>query len=85
MPYVARVRHPQQRAFAAYLIFVTVFAVSAVMLFVLIGWLTDALGLAQTIGPIGLMILLVIFGLGPALAIATWQARKPPMRVGTPD
>ncbi|MFU8816626.1 MAG: hypothetical protein ACNA7W_14855 [Pseudomonadales bacterium] len=84
-PYVARIRHPEQRPFAAYLIFVTVFAAAAVVLFVLIGWLVNAFGLTQTLGPTGLMVLLVIFGLGPALAIATWQARKPPMRRGPPD
>jgi small basic protein len=84
-PYVARVRHPQQRPFAAYTIFVIIFAVTSLLLFIFIGWAADALGLVSTLGPIGLMLLLVIFGLGPAFALATWQVRKPPMRMGPPD
>jgi small basic protein len=84
-PYVARIRHPQQRPFAAYMIFVVIFSVTALLLFMLVGWLADLLGLIPRIGPLGLMLLLTIFGLGPALALATWQARQPPMRMGPPD
>lgn len=84
-PYVARIRHPEQRPFAAYMIFVVIFSVTALLLFILIGWLADTLGLIETLGPLGMVILLVIFGLGPALLLATWQARKPPMRIGPPE
>jgi hypothetical protein len=84
-PYVSRIRHPQQRLFAAYMIFVVIFSVTALLLFIFIGWLADVLGLIPRIGTIGLMLLLVIFGLGPAIALATWQARQPPMRMGPPD
>jgi small basic protein len=84
-PYVARIRHPQQRPFAAYMIFVVIFSVTSLLLFLLIGWLADLLGLIPRIGTPGLMLLLVILGLAPAFALATWQARQPPMRMGPPD
>jgi len=84
-PYVARIRHPEQRPFAAYMIFVIIFSVTALLLFILIGWLADTLGLMQSLGAAGMMVLLAVFGLGPALVLATWQARKPPMRFGPPD
>jgi len=84
-PYVMRIRHPDQRPFAAYLIFISVFALSAVVLFMLLGWLADALGLTPALGPTGLAIALLLLGILPALAIATWQARRPPMHRGTPD
>ena len=84
-PYVAWVRHPLQRPFAAYLVFVTVFAVAAVVLFVLLAWLIQALGWAAALGPWGHAALLVVLGVLPALAVATWQARQPPSRRRPPD
>jgi hypothetical protein len=84
-PYVARVRHPEQRPFAAYTIFVIIFAVTALLLFIFIGWMADTLGFIEALGRVGMMVLLVIFGLGPAFALATWQVRKPPMRMPPPD
>lgn len=84
-PYVAWVRHPEQRPFAAYLVFVTVFAVAAVVLFVLVGWAALALGLGESLGPWGLGGLLLVLGVLPALGIATWQARQPPSRRGPPE
>lgn len=85
VPYVAWVRHPEQRPFAAYLVFVSVFAVAAVVLFVLIGWLADALGLIPVLGQGGLTVALLLLGVLPALGLATWQARKPPMERKPPD
>lgn len=84
-PYVARIRHPEQRPFAAYLVFVTVFALAAVVLFVLIGWLAAALGLLRTLGRGGLAVLLLLFGVVPAILLATWQARQPPMGRRPPE
>jgi hypothetical protein len=83
-PYVAWVRHPRQRPFAAYLLFVSVFALAAVVLFVLIGWLIQALGLAARLGQGGLSVLLLLLGVLPALLLATWQARQPPGPRGPP-
>jgi hypothetical protein len=77
-PYVAWVRHPRQRPFAAYLLFVSVFALAAVVLFVVIGWLIQALGLAARLGQGGLSLLLILLGVVPALLLATWEARQPP-------
>lgn len=84
-PYVAWVKHPRQRPFAAYLVFVSVFAVCAVVLFVLLAWLVQVLGLGPALGPWGLAALLLLLGVVPALAVATWQARQPPSRRGPPD
>lgn len=84
-PYVARVRHPHQRSFVAYLVFVTVFAVASTVLFLVIAWLLDALGLMRSLGPWGLGTALLLLGVAPAFALATWQARQPPMRRGPPD
>jgi hypothetical protein len=84
-PYVAWVRHPQQKPFAAYLIFVTVFSLACVVLFVVLGWVLSGLGLERWLGPWGIGSILLIFGVLPALVIATWQARQPPMDRGRPD
>lgn len=85
VPYVASIRHPDQRPFAAYLIFVTVFSVTAVILFLLIGWVAHSTELAAALGERGLAILLLVLGLLPAIVVATWQARKPPSRKPPPD
>lgn len=84
-PYVARVRHPRQKPFAAYLLFVTVFAVSAVVLFLIIGGLVSSLGLTDILGQWGMAVLLVLLGVLPAIAFATVQVRKPPIHRGPPD
>lgn len=85
IPYVAWVKHPRQQPFAAYLIFVSVFALSAVVLFVLLGWLTGALNLGPALGRWGLSLLLIVLGVVPALLLATWQARRPPGESRPPD
>lgn len=84
-PYVAWVRHPRQKPFAAYLIFVTVFSLACVVLFVLLGWVLSGLGLARWLGAWGVAGVLLIVGVLPALFVATWQARQPPMDKGRPD
>jgi hypothetical protein len=86
VPYVTAIRHPQQKPFAAYMIFVSVFALGAAVLAGLLAWLANRLGLAAVLGntlPAVIFLLLVFV---PALAMATWQARKPPWRQqGPPD
>jgi hypothetical protein len=76
-PYVAYVRHPEQRPFAAYLIFVTVFVVAAMVLLFLVLWLAGMVGILP-LGDLAWAVLLLTLVLVPALLIATWQARKPP-------
>ena len=83
-PYVAWVRHPAQKPFAAYLVFVSVFALACIVLFLALAWLTGALGVREPLGPVGLAVLLVLLGVVPAFVIATWQARQPPSRRGRP-
>lgn len=85
VPYVAWIRHPEQKPFAAYLVFVTVFAVACVVLFVALGWIADTLGVARSLGPTGIAVALVLLGVVPALIVATWQARQPPSRRRPPD
>lgn len=83
-PYVGWVRHPAQKPFAAYLVFVSVFALACIVLFLGLAWLTGALGVRGSLGPVGLAVLLLVLGVVPAFAIATWQARQPPSRRGRP-
>jgi hypothetical protein len=86
IPYVARIRHARQKPFAAYLIFLTVFAASAAVLAGLLAWLAGRLGLSGALGNTGPAILFLLLVFLPALALATWQARKPPWRPhGPPD
>lgn len=85
IPYVARIRHPDQKPLAAYLIFVFIFAVAAAVTFSLLAWLVSALGLGPSLDNpfVAALFLLAVFA--PAIALATWQARKPPYRVGPPQ
>jgi hypothetical protein len=76
--YVPRIRHPGQKPFAAYLIFVIVFTAVAIGMFVLLAYLAAAFGLAQALErPLPILIFLAgVFV--PAFVVARWQARKPP-------
>jgi len=85
VPYVSWVRNPAQRLFAAYLIFVTVFLASGLVLFGALTWVIWRLGLDAALNrPVpALLFLILVFA--PAFALGTWQARKPPSRAGEPD
>jgi hypothetical protein len=86
IPYAARIPHPQQKALAAYFIFVTVFVASAVVLFSTAAWFVSRLGLAGRLDEAGPALLFLAVVFAPAVALATWQARKPPWRQrGPPD
>ena len=85
IPYVGKIRHPQQKPFAAYLIFITVFIAVAVVLFRLLTWYAGRLGLGDALGNPGPALLFIALVFLPAIALATWQARKPPWRRGPPD
>ena len=85
VPYVSWVRNRAQRPLAAYLIFVTVFLASGLVLFGVLSWAIWRLGLDATLNrPVpALVFLLLVFV--PAFALATWQARKPPSKASAPD
>jgi hypothetical protein len=85
IPYVARIRSPQQKFLAAYFIFMSSFAAAAAVVFTLLARLASQLELGPSLehpGPAILFLLLVFL---PALALATWLAHKPPWRRGPPD
>ena len=86
IPYVARIRHPDQKPLAAYFIFITVFVTAAGVLLTLLGWLASRLSLVPLLGGTGPALLFLALAFLPAVALATWQARKPPWRQrGPPD
>lgn len=76
--YVQRTRHPDQRPLAAYLIFVTVFTVTAFGLFVaatlILELAIDTTVLAEPLWAA----LFLIFVFVPAFFLGRWQLRKPP-------
>ncbi|MGD2073970.1 MAG: hypothetical protein PVG38_03460 [Gammaproteobacteria bacterium] len=85
IPYVRRIRHPAQKPLAAYLIFLFTFAAAAVPIFGLLAWLASRLGFEPFLGNMGPAILFLALVFVPAIALATWQARKPPWQKGPPD
>jgi len=85
IPYVRKIRHPQQKPLAAYLIFVSVFLVVASVLFRLLLWLAARLDLEGALHDPGPALLFIALVFLPAVAVASWQARKPPWRRGPPD
>lgn len=77
VPFVRRIRHPNQRPFAAYLIFVTVFTLVAGILFLLLSWLALTLELSGALERVVPAIVFLLLVFSPAFWIATWQAAKP--------
>lgn len=80
VPFVEYIRHPAQKPLAAYLIFLSVFLLSAMVLFSLLAWLASALGMGQTLADLGPAVLFLALVFVPAVLVASWQARKPPWR-----
>lgn len=84
MPYVNRIRHPDQKPVAAYLIFVFMFLIVSAVLYGVLGWLASALGLALLFGEVmGTVTFLALIFI-PAFLMARWLARKPPWRSRVP-
>ena len=83
-PYVARIRDPQQKPLAAYLIFVSAFVAASAVLFSLLARLASRLGQGAALAEPGAMLLFLALVFLPALVLATWLARKPPWRRGPP-
>lgn len=84
IPYVGHIRHPEQKPLAAYLIFMSVFVVVAIMLFSLLGSLVLQLELSQMLDRPGPAVLFLVLVFLPAILLASWLARKPPWRQGPP-
>ena len=84
-PYVARIRHPEQKPLGAYLIFVSLFAVTAALLFAALATLAARLGMTAVLENPVAALLFIVLVFAPAIALATWQTRKPPLRRGPPD
>jgi hypothetical protein len=83
--YTQEARHPETRALVAYLIFVTVFTVTAFVAFSTLTLLLQAAGLAHSLehpaAAIGFLAAVFL----PAFFLARWQLRKPPRRPAFPD
>ena len=84
VPYVRRIRHPDQRPLAAYLIFVTVFGLALLILATVLGWLSSLFELEVLLRDPFAAVVAVALVCVPAFVLARWQARKPPARVMPP-
>jgi len=82
VPWVRRIRHPEQKPFAAYLVFMTVFLLVAAFSYALLIWLISLLGLQSLLdGGLGATVFLLLTFV-PAFLLGTWQGSKPPLRQG---
>ncbi len=83
-PYVMKIRHPKQKPLAAYLIFVSIFVISVIVMFTLLVQLAEWFGLAallsKTVPAVAFLVLVFV----PAVLVASWWTRKPPRRQGPP-
>lgn len=84
IPYVKRICHPEQRPFAAYLIFVSVFAVTAAIVYSLLVQLMVGMNRAPLLEAPAVALLFLALVFLPAIAFATVLARKPRRRQGPP-
>jgi len=75
--YVLRRRDRSQQPVAAAAIFVTAFTAAAVVLFFVLGWLVEILGITDMLTSVfgGIVFLALVFV--PAWLVARWQALKP--------
>ncbi|WP_373051694.1 hypothetical protein [Thioalkalivibrio sp.] len=80
IPLVLRIRHPDQRPFAAYLIFVSLFTLIAGILFALFSWLAVVMDLSEALNRLFPAIVFLLLVFAPAFLVAIWQARKPRLR-----
>jgi hypothetical protein len=85
VPYVARMRHPEQKPLAAYLIFLFAFIAGVAVLFNLLAWLAEFFGLGSLLDQPLITVLFLLLILLPPLVLATWLVRLPPRRQAPPD
>jgi len=82
--YTRRVRHPEARPLAAYLIFVIAFTVGSFVIFAALTYLLRVFGHVEALAdPIAAAPFLVLVFV-PAFFLARWQLRKPPHRPRRP-
>jgi ABC-type xylose transport system permease subunit len=84
IPYTRRIRHPQQKPLAAYLIFVSAFAVTAAVIFNLVVLLASVVKLGLAHGGILPSLLFFVLVFVPAAYVATRLASLPPWRAEPP-
>jgi len=81
IPYVLRAKHPRTRALAAWLVFVSIFSITAAVLYFALGAFAAAAGLADALGhPAGAAVFLALVFV-PAFLAARWQLKRPPRQV----
>lgn len=77
-PYVRRARHPRAKPVAAYMVFVILFSVGAVVMYsillLLLGWADRLESLHHPLGAAAFLALVFI----PAFLLGRWQLKKPP-------
>lgn len=78
IPYVRRAKHPRADFVSAYMVFVILFSVAAVVMYTLLLLLLGGLsGLEWLHHPIGAAAFLVLV-FGPAFLLGRWLLKKPP-------
>ncbi|ALP53901.1 hypothetical protein Tel_12575 [Candidatus Tenderia electrophaga] len=83
VPYVHRIRHPDQKFLAAYLIFLFSFIIASSALYALLAWLVEALNLTRLFGDVMTTLTFLILVFVPAFLVARWLTRKPPSQHNT--
>jgi len=84
IPYVRRAKPPSARPFAAYLVFVAVFALCAAILFFGLTSLLVGLRMSDWLAhPVDVAVFLALVFV-PAFLIARWQLRRPPRQPRAP-
>lgn len=81
IPYVRHAKHPRAKLAAAYMVFVILFSVGAIVMYsvllLLLGWFA---GLDLLQHPMGAAIFLTLVFV-PAFLLSRWQLKKPPRQV----
>lgn len=83
VPYVNRIRHPDQKPLAAYLIFLFSFIIASSVLYAILAWLVAALNLTRLFGDVMATATFLVLVFVPAFLIARWLTRKPPSQHNT--
>jgi hypothetical protein len=78
IPYVRRAKHPRAKTVAAYLVFVTLFSVGAVVMYSVLLMLLDRAGRLDYLHhPLGAVTFLALVFV-PAFLLGRWQLKRPP-------